>query len=266
MATFQDLYATHLDYELGTNDSNVLFTTARRKASVNQGLREFADLTACWQRESTIAVISGQAGYSLVSTVNVPALDFARVTADGPAFRLTDASSNVTVLAGDDFPRRQEPWLNAAEPGWQGTGSSGVTWPMYWWLDNIDGDLQLQLYPAPTLSTGSTAVLRLPYVARPSSLVNDTAVPFTDTGGLVRTDLYPYHQAIVHYAAARLELLRKDTDAHDRQMQKFLGYVQRFIQNTRKPAGDTIRPGRFYFTRARSRHDEGTGPRAPWWR
>ena len=116
---FVELYATRLDYELGTNDSAVLFTTARRKASVNEGLREFADLSECWQRESTITCSNGVATYNLHSTVTMPSLDFMRVTAEGPTYQYTDVSSNVTYLSGDDLPRRQEAWLNAAEPGWR---------------------------------------------------------------------------------------------------------------------------------------------------
>lgn len=261
---FVELYASKLDYELGTNDSAVLFTTARRKMSVNEGLREFADLTECWSRESTISIVSGTAEYSLMSTVNLPGEDFVRVDAVGPQYRYTDASSQLTVLAGDDLPRRQEPWLNAADPGWQ--ASTGATYPMSWYLTAQDGRFSLGLYPPPSLTTGSTAVVRLPYVARPSSLVDDTSVPFTDPSGVTRQDLQPYHQALVHYAAHRLELLRKDTGASDRQLQKFLGYVQRYIQAKRQPAGQTIRPSRQYFARSHRRGDDDSGLKAPWWR
>jgi hypothetical protein len=261
---FESLYSDRLDYELGTNDSAVLFTTERRKASVNEGLREFADLTQCWTRESTIGIVTGQASYNLHSTVNIPNEDFLRVTAEGPAYRHTDASGSLTVLAGDSFPRRQEPWLNAASPGWQ--GSTGTGHPTEWFLTPQDGALSLQLNPPPQVSTGCAAVIRLPYVARPSSLVSTGAVPFTDTAGLTRRDLRPYHQALVHYAASRLELLRKDREASDRQLQKFLGYVQRYLQAGRQPAGQTIRPARSYFTRAHGRRDDDVGARAPWWR
>lgn len=263
MPTFLDLYATRLDYELGTNDSNVLFTTSRRKNSLNEGLREFADLTECWERESTIAVLSTQATYNLNSSVVIPNQDFVRVTADGPTYRYTDASAYTTYLAGDELPRRDPPWLNAHEPGWP--TSSGATYPQSWYLSAQDGALNLGVYPPPSLSTGSTAAIVLPYIARPSSLVDDTSVPFTDTAGLTRTDLQPFHQAAVHYAASRLELLRKDTQASDRQLQKFLGYVQRYIQAKRKPGGETIRPARSYFSRA-SRREDASGLRAPWWR
>ena len=262
---FERLYSDLLDYELGTNDSVVLFTTARRKSCINEGLREFADLTECWTRESTIACSNGVATYSLHSTVNVPDLDFIRVTADGPTYRYTDASSNVTYLAGDDLPRRQETWLNVEEPGWP--GSTGATYPSAWYLTAQDGNLSLGFYPPPSASTGCAAVATLPYVARPSSLVSTSAVPFTDAAGVTRADLRPYHQALVHYAAHKLELLRKDTDASDRQMQKFLGYVQRFVQQKRKPAGDQVRPARNYFGRSHGRLvDDIRGLRSPWWR
>jgi hypothetical protein len=265
MATFADLYATLLDYELGTNDSAILFLTARRKACVNEGLREFADLTDCWQRESTIAIVNGQTVYNLNSTTVVPDGDFVRITADGPSYRYVDASSNVQVRAGDEFPRRDVPWLNSIVPGWP--ESTGATHPESWYLGSQDGQLNLGLYPPASVSTDSTAALVVPYVARPSSLTADTSVPFTDTAGIARGDLRPYHQAAVHYAAHKLELLRKDTQASDRQMQKFLGYVQKFLQQRRKPAGDTIRPARSYFTRASARAAADVGSlRAPWWR
>ena len=37
MANFETLYTSDLDVELGSNDSAVLFTTARRKHAINQG-------------------------------------------------------------------------------------------------------------------------------------------------------------------------------------------------------------------------------------
>ena len=47
MTLFSSLYSARLDRELGTDDSTVLFTTARRKAAINEGQAEFADLTEC---------------------------------------------------------------------------------------------------------------------------------------------------------------------------------------------------------------------------
>jgi hypothetical protein len=261
---FVELYASRLDYELGTNDSAVLFTTARRKASVNEGLREFADLTECWIRESTITCSNAVASYSLMSA-NLPGQDFVRLTPDGPEYEYHDVSSNVTYLHGDELPRRDIPWLNAHESGWK--ASTGATYPSCYYLDNEAGNLTINLYPPPTIVSSAAGSIRLPYVAKPSSLVDDTSVPFTDSTGYTRTDLQPYHQALVHFAAHRLELLRKDTEASDRQMQKFLGYVQRFIQQKRTKGGGQIRPARSYFSRAGDRAtDDLSGLRAPWWR
>ncbi len=264
MAQFVDLYATRLDYELGGNDSVVLFTTARRKASVNEGLREFADLTECWSRSATVTCSNGVGEYNLLSTVNVPGGDFLRLAVDGPEYRYTDVSSNVTYVHGDDLPRRDVEWLNAHEAGWR--ASTGATYPQSYYLSGEGGALALGLYPPPTIVSSAAGALVVPYVARPSSMTADTSVPFTDTAGVTRTDLEPYHQALVHYAAHKLELLRKDTAASDRQLQKFLGYVQRFVGAGRKKGGDAIRPARSYFSTARRRHGDPDVLRTPWWR
>jgi len=194
--------------------------------------------------------------------VNIPGGDFIRITAAGPENRYTDSSSNVTITAGDDFPRRDIAWLNAHNSGWR--ASTGAISPESHYLRRDGGGLYLGLQPPPTISTSAAGAIRVPYVAQLSSLTADTNVPFTDTAGLTRDDLKPYHQAAVHYAAHKLELLRKDTEASDRQMQKFLGYVTRFLQTMRPKAGQTIRPARSYFSRA-GRGAVDVGPRAPWW-
>jgi len=260
---FERLYSDQLDYELGGNDSVVLFTTARRKAAINEGLREFADQTECWTRTATITCSNAVGTYNLTSTGNVPGGDFVRLAVDGPEYRYTDASSNVTYTHGDDLPRRDIEWLNAHESGWR--DSTGAITPQSYYLEAEGGALNLGLYPPPTISTATAGVLSVPYVARPSSLVDSTSIPYTDTAGVTRTDLLPYHQAAVHYAAHQLEKLRKDDAASDRQLTKFLAYVTRFVNAQRKKGGESIRPARSYFSRARDGRGDG-GPRAPWWR
>lgn len=265
MPDFADLYGRRLDIELGTNDSVVLFTTARRKAAINEGLREFADLTECWQRESSITCSNAVATYSLVSTVNVPGGDFLRLLTGGPEYRYTDASSYVTYRSGqDDLPRRDLEWLNSHEPGWR--ASTGATFPVSYYLDMQDGAQVIGLYPPPTLSSVTSAKLIVHYVARPSSLSSDTAVPFTDTAGQTRSDLTPYHQAAVHFAASQLEKLRKNTEDADRQMQLAMGYVQRYLSAMRPKAGRSIRPAKEYFSRAHRDGDDSPAPTQPWWR
>ena len=243
MATFATLYGTLLDYELGASDSAVLFKTAKRQAAVNEGLRQFSDLTECWVKTSTITCSNAVGEYDLLSTVNVPGGDFLRLSKQGPTFRHRDASSNWRYVAGDDFPRRDVPWLDAHEPGWQ--HSTGGTPEAHY--ERNDGAARLfGLYPPPSISTSETANLLLPYVAQPSSMTNDTHVPWAG-----RVDLEPYHQALVHFAAHKLEKLRKDKQASESQLAAFMGYVQRFVLASRPKHGRTIRTARAYFGESR---------------
>ena len=221
-------------------------------------------MTECWAKQSTITCSNAVGEYNLLSTVNIRGGDFIRITAAGPEYKYTDASSNVTYTAGDDLPRRDIAWLNAHNPGWR--ASTGTITPESYYLRRDAGAFYLGLQPPTTIESSAAGEILLPYVAQVSSLTADTNVPFTDTAGLIREDLKPYHQAAVHYAAHKLELLRKDTEASDRQLQKFLGYVTRFIQTMRPKAGQTIRPARSYFSRAGRGRGDLDGPRAAWWR
>ena len=81
---------------------------------------------------------------------------------------------------------------------------------------------------------------------------------------MVRSDLRPYQQALVHYAAHDLEKIRKDPEASDRQLQKFLGYVQRYVQATHPKGPRSLRASKSYFQDARHGR-ELTGLRGPWW-
>lgn len=249
MAVFSELYGTLLDYELGSNDSAVLFLSAKRKSAINEGLRQFADLTECWVRSSTITCSNGVGEYNLYSTVNVPGGDFVRVYGRGPDYVFTDTSSQVSHTAGDDLLRRDIPWLDAHDPGWQ---STVVGTPETWYLRDESTALYLGLVPPPDISTSESAKVVWPYVARPSSLTSDTNVPF---GG--RTDLEPYHQAAVHYAASKLEKLRKDRVASESQMAAFMGYVQRFLMQRRPRGGQVVRFARGYFHEATRRGGGG---------
>jgi len=130
---FSHLYSSALDYELGTDDSTRLFTTARRKQAINEGIEQFADLTECFLRQSTIVSSHGVREYSLQSTVNVPGNDFVRLSRQRPEFQITSShggsSAQVTYISGENFERRDVDWLNHYVPGWR--DSTGGT-PQYW--------------------------------------------------------------------------------------------------------------------------------------
>ncbi len=244
MTQFSSLYLARLDEELGTDDQSVLFTLARRKAAINRGIAEFAELTECFTKQSTITITGGFGEYDLNASSVIASQDFVRFSKQQVEFRYTDASSNETVLTGDDLPRRDIDWLNRYEAGWQeSTVASSVSQMPTSYYERMDGGARyLGFTPVP--STGSSASARaiVPYVARPAVLTSDTSEPYAG-----RLDLRDYHQAAVHYGAHQLEKLRRDDQASDRQLQKFLGYVTRFVQNTRKKGGQSLTMARNYF-------------------
>jgi hypothetical protein len=263
MPQFSQLWGDDLTTELGTSDTSVLFTDARRKHAVNQGYRQFADLTECFQKRSTITVSSSAQEFSLNSSAVLSGSSgFLRLAAEGPTYVKTDTAGNQQIYAGEDFPQRAIPYLDAADPGWRSTQSPGN--PSGWYLRD-DGGRKLFGFDRPAdVSTSETAQLVIPFVANPSSMTSDTAIPFAVSTNY-RNDLYPYHQGLVHYAAHQMEKLRRDDERADKQMQLFLGYVQRYLQANRKKGANGVRTARSYFKQAMGRRSE-MGIPAPWWR
>lgn len=264
MTQFSSLYGSYLDEELGRDDNSVLFTTAKRKRAINRGIQEFVQLTECLTRRVQIPITAGVSEYDLNSTTTIAAGDFSGFAKDGVEYHVTDTSGNVTILARDDLPRRDVDWLNQYEPGWRlSTVASSVSQlPRYWYVRN-DGPAQfLGLTPQIGLSSNSTASVWVSYVVNPPFLTSDTSEPFT-VNSSVRTDLRSYHQAVVHFAAHQMFKLVQDDQSSDRQLQKFLGYVQRFLQAQRIKGGRQIRQARSYFGRQKGIQSERAG--TSWW-
>lgn len=257
MATFEQLYTSLLDRELNQNSSlaGSPFASTNRQQAINDGYQEFAALTECWIRRASITVSCNTAEYSL-STLS----EFARLAAQGmPEYRLTSSGSSATtqILAGDDFPNRTELWNSRYDVGWRQSTSVGL--PRSWYLRADGGQLLFGLDTRPDVGSSETAVLMVPYIARPTAMTASTQVPFTDTNSRTRTDLEEYHQAFPHYAAYKLLPLIGDTDGAEKQLQKFLGYVQRFLQRMRPRGGSHVTVARSYFRDARrgSRSEDG---------
>ena len=260
MTTFSTLTGRLLDQELASADSTVLFTTARREAAINDGQREFARLTKCLELRSSVTITGGTQEYDLLSTAILPSLTFQEWSNTPVEVRYTDASSVVQVLAGDDdLPRRDVLWLHKYETGWQtATSTAGAQLPQCWY-ERIDGSRRyLGFYPMP--STGSSASMEafVTYIGQPEPLSSASDEPFT-VNSSVRTDLRPYHQALVHYAAHQLEKLRRDYEASQGQLQLFMGYVGTYLQSLRRPGGTHVTPARHYFRRRGT--DRGSDPR-----
>jgi hypothetical protein len=275
MTQFSSLWQRLLTQELGSDDSTQLFTDDRRAAAINEGIAEFADLTECYVRVSSIVWTGGTLETDLNSTTL--ANDFVRLAAkQSPAVRYVDASSQETVVSGKDLRQVDVAWLEREEPGWRSStvASSVKQLPRLFYLRPDGAALYFGLWP--TLSTGSsaTATVLVPYVAFPPVLSNSTSEPFSITtvsnpssGGPVilhdqtRWDLRPYHRAAVHYAAHLLEKLRRDDQASDRQLQKFLGYVTRYLQATRQKGGTALTFARTYFRRSLGASQDVDDPR-----
>ena len=253
MTIFSSLYTGRLDRELGSADSTQLFTTARRKAAVNEGQEQFVELTGCLRRRSTIVITGNTAEYDLNSTAVLGSSDFMRLLDEPVEVRYTDASSVLTVLSGDDLVRRDVAWLDRNEPGWQvSTVSTGVQLPSIYYIRPQGPAFFLGFWPTPSTGSSASMTAILSYVAQPVAMVTDATEPFT-VNSSVRIDLRPYHQALVHYAASQLEKFRRDTQASDRQLQVFLAWVQRFLTRLRRPGGETISMARRYFGRVGGR-------------
>ena len=260
MTLFSSLYGGLLDIELGSEDSTELFTTARRKAAVNRGVQEFAKLTECWQRSSTIAVAGGTAEYDLNSTTVIPAGDFVGFSKEQVRFTVVDAQGNRQTLSGDAFPRRDIDWLNRFLPGWQDSSvSSGSQVPSVHYVREHDGHAYLGFAPMPSTGSSETMTAVVPYVAKPPIITSDTDEPYT-ISGQTRGDLRPFHQAVVHFAAHVLEKLRKDTQASQEQFQQFMGYVERYRAERRRKGGNMLTYARRYFQRGGGQ-DLGRDPR-----
>src|SRR3990167_8791996 len=268
MATFSHLYSAALDYELATDDSTRLFTTARRKQAINEGIEQFADLTECFLRQSTVSCSHAIGEYNLLSTVQIPGGDFVRLSRQRPEFQhlSSGATATITYVSGELFERREVDWLNQYAPGWR---QSTAGTPQFWY-ERLDGGKRMfGLYPPPEIASSETAKVILPYVAKPPTLTSDTDVPFSvastaigaSTG--IRTDLDVYHQAIVHYAAHKLEKLRVNTEGSQGQLQTFLGWVQRYLSDRRPKGGQTVRTGRNYFSDAKRRFTVTDLPKPP---
>lgn len=237
--TFDLLYGQQLDIELGSADRTQLFTTARRKKATNDAMHNFERATSCTPVFGTIALVSGTAEYDLLSNFsNYISLH----DREEPSIKRVNGST-VTYIQGDSLPRRTPHMLDTQSPGWR-ADAKGT--PTGWYLRDDNGKSYVGLDPAPDPTAfGETWTLLVPYLANSTDMSLDADKPFT-VGGNTFDRLAPYHQGLVHYAAALLEPLRKNYSAAQRQMGLYAGYVAQFETKKRKDGPSTIRMKRTY--------------------
>jgi len=230
---FSDLYGSRLNTELSSEDTTQLFTTVLRKKAINDAQDAFVRMTACTKRYASIAIVDGTQEYDLEALT-----DYIRQLGP-PSVKVVKAGASDRYIQGEAFPRRDPEWLDRLEPGWR-AASAGT--PCAWYIREDGGSTYVGLHPKPDVGSGETWTLIQPYLADPADLTADGDEPFTISSAIVAR-LRPFHQALVHYAAAMLEPLRKNYSGYDRQMKLFAGYVANYIaQHTEDaPAQITLR-------------------------
>lgn len=243
--TFLELYGTELDRELGSVKTD-LFTTARRKAAINQGQLEFLERTECLQRQVSVSLSDGTQEYDLDTTIT----DFGWIAKQGVSIKIVTASST-RYIEGDDLVVTTVERLNVESPGWRAE-SAGTPRAVY--LRRDGGALNLGFVPAPDVAAGETWTALVPVVVVPADMSADADKPFTISANVAEY-LKVYHRALVHFAAADLEKLRKDKAASDYQFAKFMEYVERYNQRQKPHGGQRVRFARDYRARV------GTLPR-----
>lgn len=254
MPIFEDLYGPRLNLELKSSDSNTLFLSTRRQQAINDAQEEFADLTECLIRQSSITVSCNTTEYMLLSSgVLGGSTDYTRLAKQGVEYRVRSSGAStsqrwVTWLTGDDFLERPIEWRHRQTAGWR--QSTTPTTPTGYYLRPDGGNLYVGFDVPPLVGSSQAAELLVPYVARPAPMTSSGAQPFT-VNSSVRTDLTLYHRALPHFAAYILLPLVGDEQGAQTQLQKFMGYVTRFLQNGRPKGGTRVMLGTNYLQRAR---------------
>lgn len=257
---FEDLYKDELSLRLNNSDTSVLFTSTRRQRAINDAIEEFADLTECLIRTSTIACSCSVTEYALISTSLQGSTDYVRLAKQGVEYLHTTSNGVVTQLSGQDFPRRDLDWRGSYDPNWR-SSTTPVIAPTGYYLRDDGGQVYIGLNQPPRVGSSETATLVVPYVVRPtpiaSSVAGSTATePFT-MGAATRTDLRIYHKALPHYAAYKLLPLVGDEQGAQAALQQFLGYVARYTQNARPKGGQHVTLARSYLRDSQRRGGSG---------
>ena len=241
---FERLTKSELTRELNNSDTSVLFTSTRRQDAIRQAEDEFIDLTECLIRQSTVACSCSVSEYALLTSTG-GSTSFVRLAKQGVEYHHTSSGGTLRTVAGDQFPRRDIQWLNTYSPHWR-ESTTPVELPTGYYVRGDGPDLLIGLTDPPDIGSSETGTLLVPYVSRSTNLTSSSAEPFAG-----RADLRMYHKALPHYAAYTLLPLIGDMQGANEQLQKFMGYVQRYLQDQRPKGGTHVTPARSYFRDAR---------------
>lgn len=255
-SAFSELYGERLTRELGSEDTSELFTTARRKAAVNEAALEFCKQTECFIRQVDVDLTDDTREYDLESVISSD--DFMWIASQGVEYAFTDSDGNVSYRSGKDFPRKDIPLLNREYSNWRNV--SATEFPSSYYIRKDGGKTYLGLSEPPSIGGSESAKVILPYVAKPTEITDDSEVPFSVSADALET-LEPWLQAIVHKAAALLEPLRKNYAARDMQNSLFAAAVADYLQKQRPKGGQSALLARNYYKEARGGMSRRVDPR-----
>jgi hypothetical protein len=253
---FSELYGEALNHELGSADVTNLFTTVRRKAAINKAALEWVKQTESFVKWVDVTMVDEQQEYDLDSTGVVSAADFLWVAKEGAEYAHTDANGNVSYASGDEFVRRDLEWLNRNELGWRNAPSARL--PQLHYEREQSGATYLGIWPKPDIGASESAIVKLPYVAKPADMSADGDEPFSVSSD-TKKRLQPWHQALVHFAAAILEPLRKNYTGEQRQRALFAAQVADYLSKKRPKGGQQVQLATNYYRNAQRR--TGFNPR-----
>ena len=252
--TFLELYGDALDLELGTEDRTERFTTVRRKAQINAAMLEWVRKTDSLVARYQLDLTDEIGEYDLESLINDDA--FFRFVTEQPYLTQTDADGNVTYLEGENFPRVDVEMLDREQPGWR-MASLGT--PSAWYMRTLNNQTLFGVAPPPDIISGHTWSVQIPYSARPVAMAADDDTPLRSrsAGAVGRPSMEPFHQALVHRAAAQLEKLRKNREGMIDQQQQFEQYVRDYQNSLAPTGGERVSYRSSYFAEAqRGRRSE----------
>lgn len=264
MPNFESLYKERLSRELNNSDTSALFTSTRRQEAINDAQEEFADLTECLIRQSSITVSCNVSEYQMLSSgVLGGSTDYIRLAAQPVEYHFTDSNGTLRQLSGDEFPERPVRWLGRYDQGWR-QSTTPLETPSGYYIRPDGGNLYLGLTEPPDVGSSETAQIVVPYVARPAPMTSTGDEPFT-VNSTTRTDLRLYHKALPHYAAYKLLPLLGDMEAANYQLQQFLTYVARFKGRDKPRGGRHVMVARSYLNEAKGRGFDDDWRRVPGW-
>lgn len=162
-----------------------------------------------------------------------------------PSIKRVTSTGVVSWVDGDENFQFHAPTSNDALFGGWRADPAGVPGNFYFRDDS--GTTYLGLDPPPDQNNQTeTWTLYVPYLAASADMVADGDLPFTVNGkALLR--LRPYRRALVHFAAALLEPLRKNYTAAQVQMGKYAQYIADYEKKWMRDGTDQVVFARNYF-------------------